>query len=239
MHVLVIPRAIGAVLLGGTLVTFVPAVESKSSLGERVPAVNGQTCAWPRTESEAESRSLTDSLLAFAEPAIVRETQTAVAQLEGLSPSKEHVKAKVFLSLDKLPAGGKCKFVVILDVQNGWHINANPPSSDNLIATKVAVVAKNKSKQLETKYPEGAEFSVEGQDEPLLVYEGQVEIRGEIQAPPDAAGKTEELEFQVKYQACNEKNCLPPKTLKLAGKIEIVKPGTAVKAINTKYFPAK
>ena len=53
------------------------------------------------------------------------------------------------------------------------------------------------------------------------------------------AGKNEELEFQIKYQACNEKTCLPPKTLKLTGKIDIVKAGTPVKQINQKYFTDK
>jgi len=207
---------------------------------------SAQLCQWPNgtakpaaTAERPEVAEALGSWDAFAKEPQSKPARKTVAQVDVASSTKEHVKAKVFLSLDKLPAGGKCKFVVILDVQDGWHINANPPRPDNMIATKVTIQAKQKSKQLETIYPEGSELTMEDLDEPVSVYEGQVLIRGEIQAPADAAGKTEEMEFQIKYQACNEKTCLPPKSLKLAGKIDIVKAGTPVKPVNQKYFPAK
>jgi hypothetical protein len=171
-----------------------------------------------------------------ASPPAIRLAAAGEVVTDKASKSKDHLTAKVFLSTDKLPAGGRCRFVVILDVQDGWHINANPASPENMIPTTVTVKAKHKSKQLETKYPKGAEFTLEELSEPLSVYEGQVQIRGEIEGASDAAGKTEELEFQIRYQACNDKNCLPPKTMKLSGKIDIVKPGTPVKQINQKYF---
>jgi DsbC/DsbD-like thiol-disulfide interchange protein len=160
----------------------------------------------------------------------------AAEEVPSKSSNKDQVKAKVFLSVDKLPAGSTCKFAVVLDVKDGWHVNANPPQPDNMIPTTVTVKAKHKTSQLETEYPEGTEFEVEALPEAVLVYEGEVLIRGTIEAPAEAVGKTEELEFQVRYQACNDKNCLPPKTLKLAGKIPIVKPGTPIKQINRKYF---
>lgn len=230
MQLLAVPRAISALLLGGTLVSLVPAVESPSSdaNGLSHAAAVVETESGPQTEA---IRSLGDLAREFPANS---PRQTAVAQLD--TKPKEYVKAKVFLSLDKLPAGGKVKFVVVLDVLKGWHINANPPSPDNMIPTKVTVVAKQKSKQLETTYPEGSELTVQDIEEAVSVYEGQVEIRGEIQVAADAAGKTEELEFQVKYQACNEKNCLPPKTLKLANKIDVVKAGASVNQVNPKYF---
>jgi hypothetical protein len=236
MQLLAVPRAISAVLLGGTLVSFVPAVESPSSaaaaLSPVAPSAEPDSCDWPAVPPDDDDAI--DALTRFVREPAETARGPAVAQLE--TKPKEYVKAKVFLSLDKLPAGGKVKFIVILDVQKGWHINANPPHPDNMIPTKVTVAGKHKSKQLATTYPEGSELTVKEIDEAVSVYEGQVEIRGEIQAPNEAVGKTEELEFQVKYQACNEKNCLPPKTLKLGGKIEIVKPGTPVKQINQKYF---
>lgn len=200
-------RGLGILLVGGTLVGFLPQIES------------------PAESADAE---------AAAKPPV----QVAQVEAKPASKSKDHVKAKVFLSVDKLPAGEKCKFAVVLDVEDGWHVHANPASLDNLIATSVTTVSKLKSKQLDTLYPEGSEIEIEDFSAPVAVYEGEVVIRGEIQAPKDAAGKTDQLEFQIKYQACNEKNCLPPKTLKLPGQLPIVKPGTPVKQVNQKYFAA-
>lgn len=207
-------RSLSILLLGGTLIGFVPQLESAAE------------------PTAGTIESINDSV----EPPV----QVAQVEAKPASKSKDHLKAKVFLSVDKLPAGEKCKFAVILDVEDGWHLHANPASSDLFIPTKVAVESKLKSKHVDTKYPTGIELKAEEADETILVYEGEVLIRGEIQAAADAGGKTDQLEFQIKYQTCDDRgNCLPPKTLKLPGQLPIVKPGTAVKQINQKYFTAK
>lgn len=229
-------RGISVLLLGGTLVGFVPQIESPFA------GAPGQETSRDVAE-EGAARSLARDRKAAADDQTSSQRTVQVAAADDASPpksskSKDHVKAKVFLSVDKLPAGEKCKFVVVLDVEERWHIQANPASQDNLIPTKVTVESKLKSKQLETKYPEGTEFATDDA-EMVSVYEGEVLIRGEIQAATDAAGKKDELEFQVKYQACDKKNCLPPKTIKLPGQLPIVKAGTPVKQINQKYFPKK
>lgn len=198
-------RGLSVLLLGGTLIGFVPEIESGTK------------------SADADKQPL----------------QVAQVEAKPASKSKDHVKAKVFLSVDKLPAGEKCKFAVVLDVEDGWHLHANPASSDLWIPTEVKVDSKLKSKHVDTKYPKGTKLEAEDAGEAILVYEGEVLIRGEIQAPADAGGKTDQLEFQVKYQTCDDRgNCLPPKTLKLPGQLPIVKAGTPVKQINQKYFAA-
>jgi hypothetical protein len=257
MQLLAAVRGLGVVLLGGTLVSVVPKLESPArtaSLPEGSPVESRLQEITPRVTAErrddaafgaAVPRSPAAATLppkktfdAHQRPVL----QVAAAAEKGTDATakpKEHLKAKVFLSLDKLPAGEKCKFVVILDIEKGWHVNANPPSPENMIPTTVTVKSQQGSRQIDAQYPAGKPIMLKDLPEPLSVYEGEVLIRGVIEAPPDAAGTTDELEFQVRYQACNDKNCLPPKTLKLAGKIDIVKPGTPVKQINQKYFPAK
>ena len=51
---------------------------------------------------------------------------------------KEHVTGQAFLSVDELPASGKCKVLVQLQVEQGWHIHANPPGDEEIdIATEL------------------------------------------------------------------------------------------------------
>lgn len=243
MQLMAATRALSWVLLGGTLIGFVPEQESATGTaagtladspvsGARVYA-EGAVCRVPGLD-DFDSAGQADT-----ETVQVAQIQGGADSGVGKPREKEYVKAKVFLSVDKLPAGDKCKFAVVLNVQEGWHINANPPSPDNMIPTKVTIVAKQKTTQLETKYPKGMTLKMEELEEPVSVYEGEVLIRGELLGSADSAGKTEELEFQIRYQACNEQTCLPPKTLKLQGKIDIVKAGTPVKQINEKYFVEK
>lgn len=199
----------------------------------------GDWLAYAATTEETPSSE--GELVAFAKDEKSESTilLTASEEIAKEKKKKEQVQAKILLSVDKLTAGEKCEFVVILEIQEGWHINANPPSPDNMIATAVTIKSKEGTKQLEVKYPKGKKFALEDLPDPLSVYEGEVQIRGEIEAAKTAAGKKDEVEFQIRYQACNDKNCLPPKTLKLPGVLEIVAPGTPVKQINQKYFAKK
>ncbi len=75
-----------------------------------------------------------------------------------------------------------------------------------------------------TKYPKGPSWRRRTPGKPFWSMRRSL-IRGEIQAPADAGGKTDHWEFQVKYQTCDDRgNCLPPKTLKLPGHCRSSKP---------------
>ncbi|MGE3315042.1 MAG: protein-disulfide reductase DsbD domain-containing protein, partial [Planctomycetaceae bacterium] len=85
-------------------------------------------------------------------------------------------------------------------------------------------------------YPKGQPLHVEGMDKPIMVYEKQVAIRGTLTVPKDAAGKTEEFELVVHYQACNDKECKAPTKVKLNGKVLVAVPGEPIKSVNKNVF---
>lgn len=158
---------------------------------------------------------------------------------DGEAKKNELVTMKAFLAQDRLPAGGTCKVAILVTIQEGWHINTNPPRPETMIPTQFSVKSKHGTTLKEVKYPEGVEITVKGLKEPQTIYEKQVLLRGVLTAPKDSAGQTEELELQVRYQACNEEICHPPKTIKLSGRLPIASPGEPVNSINAKYFPAE
>ena len=113
--------------------------------------------------------------------------------------------------------------IVVLDVKKGWHINANPPKPDYLKPTKVVWKSKNGVELRDVKYPDGVGFKFKNSDDEASVYEGEVKIRGVVHIPKEAAGRTEEMEITVHYQACDENGCQPPKSIKLTSTLaEIV-----------------
>ncbi|MEX0701734.1 MAG: DUF255 domain-containing protein [Planctomycetales bacterium] len=146
------------------------------------------------------------------------------------------VKARAYLSVDRLPAGETCRIIVLLDVAEGWHVNQNPAKPKNFIPTQLTIKAKEGTQLSAVRYPAGKELEVAGIDEPLFVYEGQVAVHGVLTAPAESAGKTEEFEISVRYQACNERTCLPPATVKLTGKVPVAARGETVRAVNEKLF---
>jgi uncharacterized protein len=162
-----------------------------------------------------------------------------VNQKEEAPKNDELVRAQAFLSVDKLPAGSACKLIVLLDVKKGWHINANPPKPDYVKPTKIVWKSKNGLELRDVKYPEGVDFMFKDSKDVVSVYEGEVKIHGTLHIPKEAAGRTEEMEITVHYQACDENGCQSPKTIKLTGKLAIAKQGEVVKPINEKLFGHK
>lgn len=163
----------------------------------------------------------------------------AVEQTAGQSetPKKDQlVRAQAYLSVDRLPAGGTCQVMVVITIEEGWHVNSNPPSPDNLIPVKVSWKSKNKVQLVDLKYPKGKAFRFKDSDEDVMVYDGEIQVRGTLEIPAEAGGLTEDMEITVSYQACNDSGCRPPKSIKLSGKLAIAKPGEAVKSINGKLF---
>ena len=177
---------------------------------------------------------------AVAEPTAGESDILLASAAESPKPKEkkeEKVAARAYLSVDKLPSGGTCKIVLLVDVKDGWHINANPAKPDFLKPTVFSMKSKHGTETTVSRYPAGKKLSIEDIDEPLHVYDKRIAIYGTVKVPKDAAGKTEEMELLLRYQACNNRQCLRPTTLTLQGRLPIARPGEPVKQINQNLFP--
>lgn len=148
----------------------------------------------------------------------------------------EFVAIKAYLSVDRLPAGGRCDVIVFVDIRDGWHINTNPAQPDYFVPTKLAIKSKLGAQLKHIRYPKGKALRIPGLDEPQLVYEKRIAIRGTIEIPATAAGQTDEMEIELAYQACNEQACLRPAKASLKGRIAVARVGEPVKKINENLF---
>ncbi|MBL8848150.1 MAG: hypothetical protein JNG89_00615, partial [Planctomycetaceae bacterium] len=189
---------------------------------------------------------LPDNGAASTQPA---NDQLALAGGEELVPTAEasvedarkhdKLSAAVYLSVDKVPAGGECNVAVVLNVKEGWHINANPAQPKFLIPTELTAALPAEFELTDVRYPDGEEFMQQGADEPLVVYEGKVVLYGKLKAPASAAGKSANSEFTVRYQCCNDSECLRPMKLLLKGQFAIAAQGEQPQAINQSLFKPK
>lgn len=135
----------------------------------------------------------------------------APAQDGGAKKSDAVVKASVAAA--KPDTDGKQVVTVTLAIDPGWHIYANPPGLEDLAAgqTTVSVTGKTKPKEVKVDYPAGKVIkdTVLGE---YLVYEDKVTIKATVHRAPKDSGP---LEVAVKFQACNDKMCFLPATVKL------------------------
>ncbi|MEZ6065017.1 MAG: protein-disulfide reductase DsbD family protein [Planctomycetaceae bacterium] len=86
------------------------------------------------------------------------------------------------------------------------------------------------------RYPAGHDFQVEGFDEPLSVYERRVVLTGKLKVPEGLAGKSLELELAMRYQACNDKTCSRPLTIKLPATLRVASKGEVTHPVNATVF---
>ena len=152
---------------------------------------------------------------------------------------KHPVKFLPFLNVKKLPPGKTALVAVVVEVEEGWHINTNPAEPDFFIPTVFKVESESGVTLKAVKYPKGKPFKLEGFDDPLMVYEGRVVIYGQIAIPEKLAGQSVKVRMDLKYQACNDKMCKPPATTGGTLTLSVAKEGEAIEPANEKYFPKR
>ena len=131
-----------------------------------------------------------------------------------LPSGDEVVKISVsILSKERISLQRPFDIEVQLEIDEGWHINANPASDDFLIPSTVSVSPDATVQVLSIKYPKGKLLDLSFSDQPLSVYEGVLTIQMQLQLKP---GVSREEAFPVnlnlEYQACDDQRCLPPST---------------------------
>ncbi|QDT47548.1 Thiol:disulfide interchange protein DsbD [Symmachiella dynata] len=151
----------------------------------------------------------------------------------------EIVTGKAYLSVDKLPPGKTCEVIVVLQIDDNWHINANPAGDEFALATEFTMKSKLKTKLSKVQYPKGKKMAVAGFEKPLSVYSKFAALRATLEVPAAAAGQKEELLLSVHYQACDDKRCLRPTKVELKVPIAVAREGEPVKKINQKLFAKK
>lgn len=127
-----------------------------------------------------------------------------VARAAAASPvpggTAEHVRVTAVRRLARSDT-----LLITLRVDPGYHINANPASSDYLIPTSVVFDGFVPE---QVSYPPPSQLKAGFADEPLDVYQGDVVIA--VRFPVGAFDRTLGLSFTLTAQACTDEICLPP-----------------------------
>ena len=110
---------------------------------------------------------------------------------------------------------------VALNIEKGWHLNANlsahgqgAPTKANLIPTTVSVDADAPVEIVAVTYPKGTSAQFAFSDEPLTIYEGAITFSVQLKRKPNAADTTR-FTLNLTYQPCSETECLLPKVLRI------------------------
>lgn len=128
--------------------------------------------------------------------------------------------------------GESATLVVTLKVKPGFHVNANPPSEQGFIGTAISF---DKSAGLifgKPLYPVGEKHRFRFSDKQLAVYQGETSVRVPLQIESSVTGGARLIKGRVRYQACNEQNCLLPETASFQATLQIKSNGKAATTAN-------
>lgn len=130
------------------------------------------------------------------------------------SPHRSIVKTEavefLFPEQVTLPAGKSSPVVLHFRIRSGLHINSHAPREEYLIPT-VLTIPEDSGVRLESaNYPAGTDFILPvDPSTKLIVYTGDFIIQARIIAQPG----DHLVEARLRYQACDQNACMPPKTI--------------------------
>ncbi len=104
-------------------------------------------------------------------------------------------------------------------VKQGLHINSHTPKTKDLIATAIQFPADAGVRMSEVEFPAGKDFVLPVAGAPgdhLSVYTGEFAVRGMM-----TATRGEHLvQAKLRYQACDNRACMPPHTIPVVVNVE-------------------
>lgn len=108
-------------------------------------------------------------------------------------------------------SAGKVSAVTLhFRINKGLHINSHIPKDDYLIPTEFSIPDASGVRLDGASYPVGIEIALPlDPKEKLSVYTGEFTIQARIVAQPG----DHLIEAKLRYQACDQNACIPPKTI--------------------------
>jgi hypothetical protein len=124
---------------------------------------------------------------------------------------------------DKITAksGSTAQVKLSAQVRAGFHVNSNTPNEDFLIPLKLTWSGVLETAEIVYPKPQSEKYPFS--EKPLSVYTGDFEILTRFKVPAAAASGPGVVSGKLRYQACNDRMCFPPKTVDISLPIEVVK----------------
>ena len=136
------------------------------------------------------------------------------AQMGDMNAGSNGAKPKAYVLYlaepQTVPAGKSAVLDLRFRVVQGYHVNSHSPKSELLIPTALSLDTAAGVKVGPLDYPAGQSYSFSfDPSEKLDVYAGDIIVK----LPVVAAAGEHTIAGTLRYQACDNASCYPPKTL--------------------------
>lgn len=107
-----------------------------------------------------------------------------------------------------------------VSLRPGFHVNSNTPSEDYLIPFKLTWTP-GPLESPAVAYPKAQMEKYEFSDKPISVFTGDFDLNTSFKVPAGAPVGPTVITGKLRYQACNDKSCFPPKTAEVKMTVQV------------------
>jgi DsbC/DsbD-like thiol-disulfide interchange protein len=112
--------------------------------------------------------------------------------------------------------GASAQVKVPLTVMTGYHVNSNKPNEEYLIPLKLTWTSTGALEGGTVTYPAPQQEKYEFSEKPLSVYTGNIELVANFKVAANAPAGPGAAVGKLRYQACSNRACYPPKTIEVS-----------------------
>lgn len=132
------------------------------------------------------------------------------------------VKVKPGEDSYKIKRGAPTQVSVVIDIDDGYHINSNRPAESFLIGTALKIERMAGLSTSPIIYPKAKVQKFSFSEKPMSVYEGKAVLKFTARALPSLAAGSHTLKAKLTLQACNNEACLRPQTIDVSIPVEVL-----------------
>lgn len=107
-----------------------------------------------------------------------------------------------------------------IQLRSGYHVNSHTPVDEYLIPLKLSFAPGSVEVQ-DIVYPKPEMQKFSFSTKPVSVFEGEFKAQAKVKITPNAPRGLTEVPAKLRYQACNDRMCLPPRTLEIKVPLEV------------------
>lgn len=149
-------------------------------------------------------------LTIFYLPLFAADAPRVYVSFEGASPAT-------------IAAGKPSEVELHFKVKEGFHVNSNQPKSELLIPTTLKLEPPTDLAAGSISYPPGKDLSFPfDPSEKLSVYSDDFTVTAKLSAVKNASPGNFTVHGQLRYQACSDNACYPPKSIPVQFDVQVV-----------------
>jgi hypothetical protein len=116
--------------------------------------------------------------------------------------------------------GQTIAFKLPLELKKGFHVNSHQPTEDYMIPLRLTWTAAPLELE-QVIYPKPALEKTSFSPKPVSVFNGKFEIVTRFKAPSNAPTGFVKVKGKLRYQACNQTECLRPATVEVEAPVQV------------------